>query len=259
MEMFLHFCYARGMSLPSDRPADADAALRVDAARNRTAVVEAARAVFAERGLEVPLEEIAQRAGVGIATLYRRFPTREALIAASFEPLMAAYAQAVAEALQAPDAWAGFAGFVERVCAMQAADCGGRDVLTRTFPMAPAFEEQRGRAFDGLVVLSRRAQAEGALRADVVPEDVVLLLMANAGVIQGTREAAPTAWPRFVALLLEALRAERAHPLPPPPTPAQMYRALLRLGGGRGHGGARRGPRRQDTEAPEDPCEGDTA
>src|SRR5437763_11048684 len=103
--MYLHFCYAGGMSSPSDRPADADAALRVDAARNRTAVVEAARAVFAERGLDVPLEEIAQRAGVGIATLYRRFPTREALIAASFEPLMAAYAQAVAEALQAPDAW----------------------------------------------------------------------------------------------------------------------------------------------------------
>lgn len=238
------------MSSLSDRPADA--ALRVDAARNRIAVVEAARAVFAERGLDVPLEEIAQRAGVGIATLYRRFPTREALIAASFEPLMAAYAQAVAEALQAPDAWTGFASFLERVCAMQAADCGGRDVLTQTFPMAPAFEEQRKRAYEGLVVLIRHAQAEGALRADFVAEDLVLLLMANAGVVQGTREAAPTAWQRFVALLLEALRAEPARPLPPPPTPAQMYRALLRLGGGCGRGGARHRHRRQDTEAPED-------
>lgn len=209
----------------------------MDAARNRTALVEAARAVFAERGLDVPLEEIAQRAGVGIATLYRRFPAREDLIAASFEPLMAAYAQAVEEALQTSDAWTGFALFLERMCAVQAADCGGRDVLTRTFPMAPAFEAQRRQAFDGLATLIQRAQAEGALRADFVAEDVVLLLMANAGVVQGTREAAPTAWQRFVALLLEALRAEQAHPLPPAPTPAQMYRALLRLDRSRRPGG----------------------
>jgi AcrR family transcriptional regulator len=238
------------MPSSSDRPPAPTeaAALRVDAARNRTALVEAARAVFAERGLDVPLGETAQRAGVGIGTLYRRFPTREDLIAASFAPLMAAYAQAVEEALQAPDAWTGFARFLERVCAMQAADCGGRDVLTLTFPMAPAFEEQRQRAYDGFTELVRRAQAEGALRSDFVAEDLVLLLMANAGVVQGTQEAAPAAWQRFVALVLEALCAEQAHPLPPPPTPAQMYRALLRLGRGRGRGD----DRRRDTEAQED-------
>src|SRR5919108_6174329 len=96
--------------------------MRADAARNRQRIVQAAQLAFAERGLDVPLEEIARRAGVGIATLYRRFPTRDALIAASFAPLMAAYAEAVDEALQAPDAWTGFARFLERVCAMQAAD-----------------------------------------------------------------------------------------------------------------------------------------
>lgn len=240
-------------SAHSPEPVRADAApalLRVDAARNRAVLVEAARAVFAARGLDVPLEEIAQRAGVGIATLYRRFPTREDLIAASFAPLMAAYADAVEEALQASDAWTGFAGYLERVCAMQAADCGLRDVLTLTFPMAPAFEEQRRRAYDGVTALVRRAQAEGALRRDFVPEDLVLLLMANAGVVHGTREAVPAAWQRFVALLLEALRAERAHPLPPAPTPAQMYRALLRLDRSRspdGHG--RRAPAAEDEPA----------
>ena len=62
-----------------------------------------------------------------------------------------------------------------------------------------------------------------------MPEDLILLLMANAGVVQGTREAAPTAWKRFVTLMLEAVRAERAHSLPAPPKRAQMYRALLRL------------------------------
>ena len=116
--------------------------------------------------------------------------------------------------------------------------------------MAPAFEEQRQRAYDGFTELVRRAQAEGALRSDFVAEDLVLLLMANAGVVRGTREAAPTAWQRFVALVLEALRAEQAHPLPPPPTPAQMYRALLRLGRGRGRGG----PSQRAPAAEEEPA-----
>jgi AcrR family transcriptional regulator len=113
--------------------------MRADARRNHERLLEAARDVFVEQGPGASLEEIARRAEVGIATLYRRFPTRDVLIAASFAPLMAAYAEAVDEALQAPDAWTGFARFLERVCAMQAADRGVRDVLTLTFPMAPAF------------------------------------------------------------------------------------------------------------------------
>jgi hypothetical protein len=74
----------------------------------------------------------------------------------------------------------------------------------------------------------RRAQAAGQRRSDFAPEDFVLLLMANAGVVQGTREPAPRAWQRFVALVLEACRADGAHPLPPPPSPAQVNRAMRR-------------------------------
>ena len=87
--------------------------LRADAERNRQRIVEAARALFAERGLNVPLEEIAHHAQVGIATLYRRFPTREDLIAASFEAKMASYTAAVEIALQAPDGWSGFCSFLD--------------------------------------------------------------------------------------------------------------------------------------------------
>jgi AcrR family transcriptional regulator len=203
-------------------------ALRADAERNRERILAAARDVFAERGLDAPLEAIAQRAGVGQATLYRRFPRREDLIVACFAPKLAEYAAAVEEALAATDAWAGFCEFFEHVCAMQAADQGVRDVLTTTFPTDPAVEEQRTRAFARFGELVRRAQAEGMLRADFVPEDLVLLLMANAGVVRAMRHAAPDAWRRFVGLMRDALRAERAHPLPPPPTPAQTYRAMLR-------------------------------
>ena len=206
-------------------PADV---LRADAARNRQRLVEAARAVFSERGMDAPLDEIARRAGVGNATLYRRFPTRADLVAAVFEGKLAEYVQAIEEALIAPDAWLGFCGYLERVCAMQAADRGVKDVLTMTFPTARGLEEQRGRAYRGFVELIQRAKASGQLRDDFVPQDLDLLLMANAGLVQATRDDAPDTWRRLVALMIEAFRADRAHPLPPPPTALQMYRAMLR-------------------------------
>jgi AcrR family transcriptional regulator len=207
-----------------------DRSLRADAERNRQRIVEAARQVFAERGLDAPLDAIAERAGVGQATLYRRFPRRDDLIVACFAPKLAEYAEAVEEALRVPDAWAGFSAYVERICGMQAADPGVQDVLTTTFPTAREVEAERARAFERLKELIHRAQAQGSLRADFVPEDVVLLLLANAGVVRATRAAAPEAWRRFVGLMLDGLRADRAHPLPPPPTPAQTYRAMLGIG-----------------------------
>src|SRR3954471_4942828 len=90
--------------------------LRVDAERNRQRIVAAAGTAFAELGLDVPMEDIARRAGVGVGTLYRRYPTRADLIAAAFEVKMAAYAEAAADALADPDPWHGFCGYVERIC-----------------------------------------------------------------------------------------------------------------------------------------------
>lgn len=185
--------------------------------------------MFAQRGLDVPVGDIARHAGVGVATLYRRFPTRADLIAGAFEAKMAAYADAVAHALADPDPWAGFCSYIERVCAMQAEDRGFAGVLTMTFPMARQFQAERDRAYQGFAELVRRAQAIGKLRADFVPEDLVMLLMANAGVITSAASAAPETSRRFTAYMIQAFSAASAEPLPVPPTPDAMYRALLRL------------------------------
>ena len=203
--------------------------LRVDAERNRERVLDAAREVFAEQGLDGSTNEIARRAGVGIATLFRRFPTRDDLVEAVFADKMSAYTAAIEDALADPDPWHGFCGYIERVCRMQADDRGFADVLTMTFPTAKGLEQERNRAAHALTELLERAKAAGRLRADFAHQDVPLILMANAGVVTATRHAAPDAWRRLVGYLIQAFAAEAAHPLPDPPTRTQMYRALLRL------------------------------
>ena len=203
--------------------------LRVDAERNRQRLIAAARQVFAERGLHVPMEDIARRAGVGVATLYRRFPSRAHLVAGAFGAKMRAYADAVDQALADPDPWAGFCGYLERVCAMQAGDRGFANVLTMTFPADEQFEAERERASCQLGELVSRAQDAGKLRPDFVAEDVAIMLMANAGVIAGTAEAAPCAWRRFAAYMIQAFTADHAARLPAPPTPQAMYQALSHL------------------------------
>ena len=210
--------------------------LRADAARNRDAIVAVARDVFAEQGLAAPLETIAARAGVGIATLYRRFPSREKLVAAALTEKVAEYAEAAEQALAVADPWVGFAGFVQRICELQAGDRGLSDLLSMTLSADEQVEQLRRTADDRVVTLIERAKADGALREDFAGEDLVLLLIATAAVMHVTRADAPGAWRRFVALALDAFRRQDSPGLPGPPTTAQMTRAMLRLAAERGCG-----------------------
>lgn len=202
--------------------------LRSDAERNRARIITAARGVFGRDGLSASMASVAREAGVGIATLFRHFPTKEDLAAAVFADRMDTYVDAVTVALDDPDPWHGFTGFVETVCAMQAADYGFADVLTMTFPTAKGLEERRAEAFDAYVRLIDRAKAAGRLRADFSPEDLVLVHMANAGVVNATGEAAPDAWRRVVALLIQSFEAPARGPLPDAPEPRALYRAMVR-------------------------------
>ncbi len=214
---------------PPERP------LRVDAARNRAAIVAEAQRAFAESGLQVPYDEIARRAGVGEATVHRRFPDRASLIAAAFGDKMRAYASAAAEALADPDPWQGFCGYVRRVCAMQSGDRGFADLLTLTFaPVNPAIQElenQRDGAYNDWVTIVDKAKTAGRLRPDFHPHDMVVLLMANAGVVAATADTAPDAWQRHVEYLLQAFAAGNHQPLPAPPAHDALLRAMQRTQG----------------------------
>ncbi|WP_431930215.1 TetR/AcrR family transcriptional regulator [Nonomuraea jabiensis] len=191
--------------------------LRADARHNRVRILEAAREAFATRGLDVPMASIARRAGVGVATLYRRFPSRESLIIEVFGDELATCASVVDEALADPDPWRGFCSAIETVCAMQVADRGFTEAFLTAFPDAIDYEHARVRAEQGFAEVVRRAKAAGRLRADFEPADLTLLLKANCGAATGMSEVAAAGSRRLVAYLLQSFRAQHAEPLPPAP------------------------------------------
>jgi AcrR family transcriptional regulator len=206
--------------------------LRRDARRNRDAILTAARQVFCDQGLEAPLEEIARRAGVGIATLYRRFPSRVELLDTALADAVQAHIDLAERALAMDDSWEGFCYYLEATLRLQATDRGLNDAMGMRFPRTPALEAARRRLFDLGNQLIARAQEAGQLRGDLTYEDLALVTWANSRVLQAVRAAgAPDAWRRHLGFLLDGFRADRAHPLPEPPlSPRQVYRAMLTLG-----------------------------
>jgi AcrR family transcriptional regulator len=195
-------------------------ALRADARDNRDRILEAARDAFAALGLEVTMREIARRAGVGVATLYRRFPTKESLVTEVFAEQVAACVAAVDDALADPDPWRGFCMVVQKACTMQALDRGFTAAFLSALPQTADFGRERDHNARGFAELTRRARESGQLRADFAHDDLRLLIMANGGIAADSPDAALAASRRLVALLLQSLRAHPADPPDPlPPGP----------------------------------------
>ncbi|PRY35736.1 TetR/AcrR family transcriptional regulator [Umezawaea tangerina] len=198
------------------------ATLRTDARHNRDRIVETARRLFAAKGLDVTLAEVARRSGVGIATLYRRFPTKEALIIEAFTEQFAECASVVHRALDKPDPWQAFCSVVETVCAMQAVDKGFAAAFVSTFPDAIPLDDERLYLDSGFDELVQRAKDAGKLRPDFDRNDLALLLMANGGITAESPEAAVAASRRLVAFLLHSFRADLVDPEVPLPPPAPL-------------------------------------
>ena len=184
---------------PTARP------LRQDAARNRERVVEAAAALFAERGMSVGVPEVAERAGVGKATVYRSFPSKENLIAAVLEQRMAWTRERADLAAQAPDAGAAFRELLAEMADVWASDHALADAMAykQQLPeLAPALQSVR-EALDRLVA---RAQEQGAIRPDVTGADVRLLLGAVSRAMAEAGEHDPAVWLRHLSIMADGLR-----------------------------------------------------
>jgi AcrR family transcriptional regulator len=198
--------------------------LRQDAARNRERLVAAAREVFRRKGLGAPLEEIALEAGVAIGTLYNRFPSRGELVEAALAPLVRQAVEEAERAARAEDPWQAFMSFLEGTCALFARDRAYADIYRSRVPATPVITAARQRLSAIKADIISRAKSAGVLRADVEPADIVIIFWSVAGTMDATRDVAPDAWRRYLALLLDGLRPEAAHPLPVPPLTASQLR-----------------------------------
>ena len=216
---------------------------RSHARRNHGLLVAAAREVFAERGVEASLEEIARRAGVGVGTLYRHFATREALVEAVYERRIGEFVAVGEAAVAEADGWLALAGLIERILEAQAGDRLLKDVLLRSSPGTGRVERAREQMRALFEQVLQRARAEGSLRPDFAFADLALLLWSFSPLIDATAEAAPEAWRRHLHWLLDGMRATSATPQAEPPLSGEQFEAAVaalrrrRL--------ARRAPRRE--------------
>lgn len=181
--------------------------LRADAQDNRDRMVLAARDLFAERGLDVGMREVARRAQVGPATLYRRFPTRQALIDEAFDVELRSCRGIVERGCADEDPWRGFTMVIERVTTLNARNRGFVDAFMSADPAAAAFAQHRRELLGMLDGLARRARDTGALRADFSIDDLVLILLAGRGISAVTESARDAAARRFATLAISGLRA----------------------------------------------------
>jgi AcrR family transcriptional regulator len=203
---------------------------RRDARERRERLIEAAQREFAARGVDASLEKIARDAGVAIGTLYRHFPTRLDLLMAAFKPRLQEFLDGANKALEMDDPWEGFACYLENLFSVQAGDRGFNDFLSRRFPGNADTERIHDQMCRQIADVLTRAQDAGVARPDISQADIVNLIWSNGRIIDATSATAPNAWRRYLYLMLDAYRAERAHPIPEPPmTSEQLYDAMVHL------------------------------
>lgn len=190
--------------------------LRRDAERNRQRILEAARGAFAELGLSVTLDEIARRAGVGVGTVYRRFPDKEQLIEALFEERVGEIVGLAEGGLEVEDPWDGLVQFLERASELHAADRGLKETVLGGTHGRDRVARARARIVPVVTALVERAQADGSLRPDVRATDMPIIQLVLGTVSECTRDVEPEVWRRYLTLICDGLRTRRDAPTPLP-------------------------------------------
>ena len=190
--------------------------LRADARRNRDQILVAAREIFAERGAEVPMEEIARRASVGVGTLYRRFVDREALIRAVFRDTFQAVADETRAALaQETTAWDALMRIMRQSAWLHVSVQAKSPRVTAVVRADEETSRIRDELLDMLDEVVRRAQDEGSLRRDVGVGDLAMLFVSVVHQVQSvTRDAAGLVPGRVLAIMMDGLRAPAPGALP---------------------------------------------
>jgi AcrR family transcriptional regulator len=199
-------------------------ALRADAARNRLRILAAASDVFAERGLDASTAEIARRAGVGEATLFRRFPSKHDLIVAIIAERIDAVIATAEACLEEPDPWRAVERFFEALVEQQVHDQGALDAVKDECMTSPALAGRRKRVMEVISRLLRRAQQAGVVRDDLTAPDIALLTAA-AGAVSGIAFPGlrPDLWRRYLGVILDGIRPDGATRLRPPPPPRRLF------------------------------------
>jgi AcrR family transcriptional regulator len=210
-------------------PRDGDRPLRRDAQRNRQRILRAAAEVFGERGLDATLDDVAHRAGVGVGTVYRRFPDKESLVGELFQDRIDAMVAVAEEACAADDPWAGLVSYLERMGETMAGDLGLRQMLLFATYGRDRFAYARERMRPVVARLIARAQAAGTVREDLSATDVPMIVCMLATAAEYAGPVQPGLWRRYLALIIDGLRPARdgTSPLPLPAlTPEQMEQVL---------------------------------
>jgi AcrR family transcriptional regulator len=190
--------------------------LRADAARNQARILEAARAVFGAKGLDVSLDEIAHHAGLGVGTLYRRFPDRESLVVALFELELRRTVALATAALAAEDPWEGFTTLLKSMFGAVATDKGLRQALLSSRYGLTAVKSGKAELIGLLSQVVRRAQQTGSLREGITARDIPPLMLMVSVVADFAFDANPRLWERYCALLIDGLSARHdPRPLAP--------------------------------------------
>lgn len=196
----------------------AERPLRADAERNRRRILEAAAEVFGERGLGATLDAVAERAGVGVGTVYRRFPDKEALVDALFEERIEEIRAIAGEASQVEDGWDALTMFMERALEMHCHDRALKELVFSTAHGQDRVARARARIKPAVDELFERARASGTLRDDVDVTDLPIVQLMVTAVMDYAQDASPGIWRRYLALMLDGLRADgRRTPLGAPP------------------------------------------